>query len=101
MKKNENSLGEERFLQGYEHLSVFVKVCMLSSIITIITKLLIQQDKTTRQEDDRSRRQPEGLFFYSLYHNLRHLLQLTSGVGAQLAPSNTGTHFTHHEWLES
>ena len=64
--------------------------------------------KTTRQESDRSRRQPEGSFFVSFYRNLRYQPQLTAGGGAtplplraQLVPSNTGTHFTYHEWMES
>ena len=58
----------------------------------------------TRQEANRSRRQPEGSFFYSFCRNLRHLPEITAGVGAtrlplhaQLVPSDTGTHFTHHE----
>ena len=62
----------------------------------------------TRQESDRSRRQPEGSFFVSFYRNLRYQPQLTAGGGAtplllraQLVPSNTGTHFTYHEWMES
>ena len=40
----------------------------------------------TRQESDRSRRQPEGSFFYSFYRNLRHQPQLTAGVGATTLP---------------
>ena len=61
------------------------------------------------RESDRSRRQPEGSFFVSFYRNLRYQPQLTAGGGgatplplrAQLVPSNTGTHFTDHEWMES
>ena len=68
-----------------------------------------RHDKTRqRQESDRSRRQPEGSFFVSFYRNLRYQPQLTAGGGAtplplraQLVPSNTGTHFTYHEWMES
>jgi len=61
-----------------------------------------------KQEADRSRTQPEGSCFYSFYRDLRHLPQLTAGVGttpiplhAQLVPSNTSTHFSHHERMES
>ena len=46
---------------------------------------LIHKDKT-RQEADRSQRQPEGSFFYSFYRNLRHLPQVTAGVGATPIP---------------
>ena len=56
-----------------------------------------------RQEDDRSRRQPGGSFFISFSRDLSQ-----GGVGAtpmplhaQLVPSKTVTHFTHHEWMES
>ena len=43
------------------------------------------QDKT-RQESDRSRRQPEGSFFVSFYRNLRYQPQLTAGGGATPLP---------------
>ena len=71
----------------------------------------IFEKNKTRQESDRSRRQPEGSFFVSFYRNSRYQPQLTAGGGAtplplhaqlaQLVPSNTGTHFTYHEWMES
>ena len=51
---------------------------------------------------------PKTPFFLGFYSNSRHLPWLTVGVGAtpnplhaQLVPSNTGTHFTHHEWMEN
>ena len=71
------------------------------------SRQFFNQDKT-RQESHRSRRQPEGSFFVNFYCNLRYQPQLTAGGGAtplplraQLVPSNTGTHFTYHEWMES
>ena len=50
------------------------------------TKDITREILNTRQEADRSQRQPKCSFFFSFYRNLRHLPQFAAGVGATPIP---------------
>ena len=53
--------------------------------LCLVTPIIMYIDKT-RQESDRSRRQPEGSFFASFYRNLQYQPQLTAGGGRHSSP---------------
>ena len=71
---------------------------------------ITRQDKT-RQEKTSGRPKSKAtrrLLLQCFYHNLQHLPQLMARVGTtriplntHLIPRSTGTHFTHHEWMET
>ena len=61
--------------QDYTTSKIYKEETILSSNCFFLPK--------TRQESDRSRRQPEGSFFFSFYRNLRYQPQLTAGGGGR------------------
>ena len=66
--------------------ALFTCVVYTNNIYIIVSKFGSWKQWPTRQEADRSRRQPDGSFFYSFCHNLRLRPQLTAGVGATPLP---------------
>ena len=75
-----------RFLQGNPTSHCSFRYSLLLSMVTLLVHYMQftkQPVDKTRQESDRSRRQPEGSIFVSFYRNLRYQPQLTAGGGGR------------------